>query len=79
MLLGPNGSGKSTLLRSVAGLQRLFGGQVLLAGASLLDLDPRRRAARVAVVLTERFDPGLLREGDVVRSGVTRTVRARAT
>jgi iron complex transport system ATP-binding protein len=69
VLLGPNGSGKSTLLRSVAGLQRLYGGQVSLAGASLLDLDPRRRAARVAVVLTERFDPGLLRGGDVVRLG----------
>jgi iron complex transport system ATP-binding protein len=69
VLLGPNGSGKSTLLRSVAGLQRLLAGRVLLAGASLTDLDPRRRAARVAVVLTERFDPGLLRGADVVRLG----------
>ncbi len=69
VLLGPNGSGKSTLLRSVAGLQRLLAGQVLLAGASINDLEPRERAARVAVVLTERFDPGLLRGGDVVRLG----------
>ena len=69
VLLGPNGSGKSTLLRSVAGLQRLLAGRVLLAGMSLTDLDPRRRAARVAVVLTERFDPGLLRGEDVVRLG----------
>lgn len=69
VLLGPNGSGKSTLLRSVAGLQRLLAGRVLLAGASLPELDPRRRAARVAVVLTERFEPGLLRGGDVVRLG----------
>lgn len=69
VLLGPNGSGKSTLLRSVAGLQRLLGGRVLLAGTSITDLDPRQRAARVAVVLTERFDPGLLRGEDVVRLG----------
>lgn len=69
VLLGPNGSGKSTLLRSVAGLQRPLTGRVLLAGRSMGELDPRRRAARVAVVLTERFDPGLLRGGDVVRLG----------
>lgn len=69
VLLGPNGSGKSTLLRSVAGLQHLLAGRVLLADQSLSDLDPRRRAVRVAVVLTERFDPGLLRGEDVVRLG----------
>jgi len=69
VLLGPNGSGKSTLLRSVAGLQRPLGGRVLLGGQSIGELDPRRRAAQLAVVLTERFDPGLLRGGDVVRLG----------
>lgn len=69
VLLGPNGSGKSTLLRSVAGLQRPLGGRVLLGGQSISELDPRRRAAQLAVVLTERFDPGLLRGGDVVRLG----------
>jgi len=69
VLLGPNGSGKSTLLRSVAGLQRLLAGEVFLAGEQLTRIDPRRRAAQVAVVLTERFDPGLLRGADVVRLG----------
>jgi iron complex transport system ATP-binding protein len=87
VLLGPNGSGKSTLLRSIAGLQRSLAGAVTLAGDSLAGLDPRARAARLAVVLTERFDPGLLRGGDVValgrfphqrRSGTLRPVDQRA-
>ncbi len=69
VLLGPNGSGKSTLLRTVAGLQRPLAGRVLLGGRSITDLDPRRRAVTVAVVLTERFDPGLLRGQDVVALG----------
>jgi iron complex transport system ATP-binding protein len=69
LLLGPNGAGKSTLLRSIAGLQHPLGGRVTLAGEGLHDLDPRTRAARLAVVLTERFDPGLLRGGDVVALG----------
>ena len=69
LLLGPNGAGKSTLLRSIAGLQHPLGGQVTLGGADLHALDPRTRAARMAVVLTERFDPGLLRGEDVVALG----------
>jgi iron complex transport system ATP-binding protein len=69
VLLGPNGAGKSTLLRSIAGLQHPLAGQVNLAGEPLAGLDPRTRATRLAVVLTERFDPGLLRGGDVVALG----------
>ena len=69
LLLGPNGAGKSTLLRSIAGLQHPLSGRVTLGGESLPDLDPRERAARLAVVLTERFDPGLLRGRDVVELG----------
>ncbi|WP_420123350.1 ABC transporter ATP-binding protein [Nakamurella sp.] len=69
LLLGPNGAGKSTLLRSIAGLQHPLAGRVTLGGETLPDLDPRDRAARLAVVLTERFDPGLLRGRDVVELG----------
>jgi iron complex transport system ATP-binding protein len=69
VLLGPNGAGKSTLIRSIAGLQHPLGGTVTLAGETLHHLDPRTRAARLAVVLTERFDPGLLRGADVVALG----------
>lgn len=69
VLLGPNGSGKSTLLRTIAGLQRAVAGRVLLGGADPATLDPRSRARRIAVVLTDRFDPGLLHGRDVVALG----------
>lgn len=69
VLLGGNGSGKSTLLRSVAGLQPLLAGGVRLGEDRLDRLSPPERAARVAVVLTEAFDPGLLRGADVVDLG----------
>ncbi len=42
-LLGPSGSGKSTLLRSIAGLERLDSGQVVIAGRDVTSLPPRDR------------------------------------
>lgn len=42
-VLGPSGSGKSTLLRSVAGLQALTAGTVLLGGRNLAGVPPHRR------------------------------------
>jgi iron complex transport system ATP-binding protein len=69
LLLGPNGAGKTTLLRSIAGLQHPLAGSATLGGEPLAGVDPRERATRLAVVLTERFDPGLLRGRDVVELG----------
>lgn len=69
VLLGPNGCGKSTLLRVVAGLQPALSGDVRLGPTPLAGLDPRSRARRIAVVLTDRFEPGLLRGADVVALG----------
>jgi iron complex transport system ATP-binding protein len=69
MLLGPNGSGKSTLLRTVACLQPALAGRVEVDGADLTRMSPRMRARSLAVVLTERFDPGLLTGGEVVALG----------
>lgn len=69
MLLGPNGSGKSTLLRSVACLQPALAGRVEVDGADLVRMGPRVRARLLSVVLTERFDPGLLTGGEVVALG----------
>lgn len=47
VLLGPSGSGKSTLVRSLAGIERLDEGQVLLSGQLASDglrhLPPERR------------------------------------
>lgn len=69
MMLGPNGVGKSTLLRTLCGLRPPLAGRVLLDGADLRTLDPVRLARRLAVVLTERVDVGLLRVGELVSLG----------
>ena len=68
-LLGPNGTGKSTLLRTVAGLQPALAGQILLDGTDLTRLRSRDRARKVAVVLTERVEVGLLSARELVGLG----------
>lgn len=68
-VIGPNGSGKSTLLRTLVGSQRPLSGEVFLDGTELHRLDRVEQARKVAVVLTDRVDPGLLTVGDVVLLG----------
>ncbi|WP_026789879.1 ABC transporter ATP-binding protein [Pleomorphomonas oryzae] len=42
-LVGPSGCGKSTLLRSLAGLEKITGGDISIAGEVVTTLPPRRR------------------------------------
>ncbi len=42
-LLGPSGSGKSTLLRSIAGLEDLDGGSVVINGKDVTGIPPQQR------------------------------------
>ena len=42
-LLGPSGSGKSTLLRSIAGLEALDSGTVVIGGHDVTDISPQKR------------------------------------
>ncbi|WAZ21734.1 ABC transporter ATP-binding protein [Streptomyces cinnabarinus] len=47
-LLGPSGCGKSTTLRMIAGLEPVTGGDILVGGASVLELPAQRRNIGVA-------------------------------
>jgi sulfate transport system ATP-binding protein len=42
-LLGPSGSGKSTLLRSIAGLEHLDGGRIVIGGRDVTGVAPQKR------------------------------------
>lgn len=43
-LTGPNGGGKTTLAKQIAGVEKATGGDILLDGKSIIDLDPTERA-----------------------------------
>ena len=43
VLLGPSGCGKTTLLRSIAGLEQIEGGRIVIGGNDVTDLPPRKR------------------------------------
>ncbi|MCG3177703.1 MAG: Hemin import ATP-binding protein HmuV [Phycisphaerae bacterium] len=53
VVIGPNGSGKTTLLRCMAGILQPAGGQILLGGASISRLPPRRLARVLGLVPQE--------------------------
>jgi multiple sugar transport system ATP-binding protein len=43
VLVGPSGCGKTTLLRSIAGLEDVTNGRILIGGRDVTDLAPRKR------------------------------------
>ncbi len=69
VLLGPNGAGKSTLIRTLCGLQPALGGRILLEGNDIAGVPAGRLARRVAAVLTDRVDPGLLSARELTALG----------
>lgn len=70
-LVGPNGAGKSTLLRTLCGLQPTLQGKILIDGDNVASIRPAELATRIAVVLTQRADPGLLTARELVALGRT--------
>jgi iron complex transport system ATP-binding protein len=68
-VLGANGTGKSTLLRSLSGLAAPLRGSVRLGGEPIDAMDRSERARLVAIVTSERPDPGMLRVEEVVALG----------
>jgi len=52
-IVGVNGIGKSTLLRTLAGIQPVLSGNILLDGNSLEALKERERSRAISVVLTD--------------------------
>ncbi|MCP3820352.1 ABC transporter ATP-binding protein [Streptomyces sp. A3M-1-3] len=69
VLLGPNGAGKSTLLRTLCGLLPPLAGRIRIGGRSITEESPATLARRLAVVLTDRVDPGLLSARELVALG----------
>lgn len=74
-LLGPNGVGKSTLLRTVCALQPALAGDVRIGETPVSSLRESALARRVAAVLTEPPEPGMLTAREVVGLGRTPHLR----
>ena len=59
VLLGPNGCGKSTLLRSIAGLQPLSAGEILVDQAPIRRLTHRQLAQKITYLPQSRGVPNI--------------------
>lgn len=68
-LLGRNGSGKSTLLRTIAGLGKIKGGNILIDGKVLSSLKADELARTVSFVTTEKVRIPNLKCRDIVALG----------
>lgn len=52
-VIGPNGSGKSTMLKSIYGVNKPSGGNILFEGQDLLKMPSKDRAKKIAVLAQE--------------------------
>jgi iron complex transport system ATP-binding protein len=69
VVVGANGAGKSTLLRSLAGLQALDSGQVMLHGRALTGWSHRERSQQIAWLAQQGGASGELTVREVVHLG----------
>jgi iron complex transport system ATP-binding protein len=68
-LVGRNGIGKSTLIRSMAGIQPLLEGQVLINGKPANAYSVAEMARTISLVLTDRIFAGNLKVEELVSLG----------
>ena len=68
-LVGVNGAGKSTLLRTLTGVQRALGGEVLLNGKPIESYSRGERARLISVVLTQKVEATQMYAEEVVELG----------
>ncbi len=68
-VLGPNGAGKTTLIRTLMGQLPPIRGRIELGGTQFSDLSDRQVASMMAVVLTEKPEPELMRCRELVALG----------
>ena len=80
-LVGPSGCGKSTLLRSLAGLEKITGGDISIAGEVVTNLPPRKRDVAM-VFQSYALYPHMTVEENLTYSlrvhGVSKTERKKA-
>ena len=68
-LIGPNGAGKSTLLKTLARVLPMLAGTVTLSGRDLMSYKNREIAQKMAVLLTQGKDPGMITCREVIEMG----------
>lgn len=68
-LLGPNGAGKSTLLRTLCCFQSALGGNLLLDGENVAQMEARELSRLIGIVLTDRVSVQGMTVRDIVAMG----------
>ncbi|MEM2931737.1 MAG: ABC transporter ATP-binding protein [Nitrososphaerota archaeon] len=68
-VIGPNASGKSTLLKTMARLLKPLGGAIFIDGKDLWKMSNQEVAKKIGIVLTEKIQPGLLTNYEIVAMG----------
>lgn len=68
-VIGRNGIGKSTLLRTIAGLQKPLGGEILYGSRKITDYSRQELARNISYISTEVVKPGNMTVYELVALG----------